>query len=140
MKQIGRTAMKPSPAEAPLLAGQLKDNMTSRQHAHSQVREATALEGAAKLRALGDTARFSVLVALLRAGPQSVSQLQAMLDMEQSLLSHHLSALRALGLVTATRQGRCVIYTPADSISCSKESNTIHLGCCSVMIPKSSLW
>lgn len=137
MKQIERTAQKRS-TTAPLIARHLKDNMISRQH--GQVREATALEGAAKLRALGDTARFSVLVALLRAGSQSVSQLQVMLDMEQSLLSHHLSALRGLGLVTATRQGRCVIYTPADSISTSKESNTIHLGCCSVMIPKSSLW
>src|SRR5882757_888362 len=112
--------------------------MSIRQRNH--VRDATALQGAAKLKALGDRARLSVLVALLRSGPQSVSQLQEMLDMEQSLLSHHLGSLRGLGLVTAARNGRHVVYTQAASITCSKDSNTIHLGCCSVVIPKSSLW
>ena len=107
---------------------------------NNPIRESTASRGAGKLKALGDEARLSVLVALLRTGPQCVSQLQELLGMEQSLLSHHLRSLRELGLVTGERQGRQVIYSPADSISIEKDTSTIHLGCCSLVIPKSSLW
>jgi DNA-binding transcriptional ArsR family regulator len=107
---------------------------------NNSIRECTASKGAGKLRALGDEARLSVLIALLRGGPQCVSKLQQQLNMEQSLLSHHLRSLRMLGLVHGERQGRQVIYTPADSICIEKDTNTIHLGCCSVVIPTSSLW
>jgi DNA-binding transcriptional ArsR family regulator len=107
---------------------------------HNPIRESTASRGASKLRALGDEARLSVLIALFRHGPQNVSRLQELLSMEQSLLSHHLRSLRMLGLVNGERQGRQVIYSPADSISIEKDTNTIHLGCCSLVIPKSSLW
>jgi DNA-binding transcriptional ArsR family regulator len=107
---------------------------------NNPIRESTASKGASKLRALGDEARLSVLIALLRNGPQCVSKLQEVLGMEQSLLSHHLRSLRMLGLVNGERHGRQVIYSPAGSISIEKDTNTIHLGCCSLVIPKSSLW
>jgi DNA-binding transcriptional ArsR family regulator len=107
---------------------------------NNPIRDSTATRGASKLRALGDEARMSVLIALLRNGPQNVSRLQEVLGMEQSLLSHHLRTLRMLGLVHGERQGRQVVYAPADSISIEKDTNTIHLGCCSLVIPKSSLW
>jgi ArsR family transcriptional regulator len=106
----------------------------------NSIRDSTASRGAAKLKLLGDKARLSVLIALLRSGPQTVTDLQVMLDMEQSLLSHHLRSLKGLGLVTGERRGRHVIYSPAESVSIDKENNTIQLGCCALIIPRSSLW
>jgi len=106
----------------------------------NSTRESTAARGAGKLRALGDQTRLSVLIALLRDGPQHVSKLQALLGMEQSLLSQHLRQLRILGVVRGVREGRRMLYTPSDSISVGRDTNTIHLDWCTVVIPKSSLW
>jgi len=42
--------------------------------------------------------------------------------------------------VNGERRGRHVVYSPADSVSIDKDNNTIHLGCCALVIPRSSLW
>jgi len=59
--------------------------------------------------ALADENRLRVVNAL-RDGERCVCELQASLDLAQSLLSHHLKALREAGLVRDRREGRWVHY------------------------------
>jgi len=63
-------------------------------------------------RALADPTRFRVLCCLTEK-EASVGELVEALDIEQSLLSHHLRVLREAGLVEARRDGRQVIYSLA---------------------------
>lgn len=51
----------------------------------------------------------------LRYGACSVTELTAAVEMEQSAASHQLRLLRALGLVTGTREGRTVVYRLYDN-------------------------
>lgn len=62
------------------------------------------------LQALADEKRLRILDAL-RGGERCVCELQADLEMGQSLLSHHLRALREAGLVRDRRDGRWVHYS-----------------------------
>lgn len=64
---------------------------------------------AALFHALSDPRRLRVLD-LLRAGEQCVCDLQADLDIGQSLLSFHLKTLRDAGLVSVRKEGRWSHY------------------------------
>jgi len=66
----------------------------------------------AAFQALADVNRLRVLDAL-RDGERCVCELQEDLGLGQSLLSHHLRALREAGLVTDRREGRWVHYSLA---------------------------
>src|ERR687886_1074950 len=67
-----------------------------------------------KLKVLADTTRLAVLEILME-GPKHVGELNTVLNVEQSLLSHHLKVLRKEGFVEATRDDKPVLYslTPA---------------------------
>ena len=54
--------------------------------------------------------RLGALVHLHRHGATSVGALETALGVEQSVLSHHLSHLRAARLVVGERVGRRVLY------------------------------
>ncbi|NEQ67058.1 MAG: winged helix-turn-helix transcriptional regulator [Symploca sp. SIO1B1] len=82
-----------------------------------------------KLKVLADTTRLSVLEILME-GPKHVGELNAVLGIEQSLLSHHLKVLREEGFVTATRDGKAVLYCCAPNIQQRNGSRAIDLGCC----------
>ncbi|MDH6282937.1 ArsR/SmtB family transcription factor [Prescottella agglutinans] len=69
---------------------------------------------AATLQALATPSRLRILTQL-RHGPSSVGDLADAVEMEQSAVSHQLRLLRALGLVTGTRNGRSVIYNLYDN-------------------------
>lgn len=69
---------------------------------------------AATLQALATPSRLRIL-ARLRRGPCAVGELAAEVEMEPSAVSHQLRLLRALGLVSGTRQGRTVIYSLYDN-------------------------
>jgi DNA-binding transcriptional ArsR family regulator len=60
-------------------------------------------------RLLGDTTRLRILLACL-PGPLPVNEIARRVDASQSLVSHHLRALRAARLVRGTRQNRQVLY------------------------------
>ena len=62
--------------------------------------------------ALGQESRLGVLRLLLAAGPNGLpaGELADRLGMPASTTSFHLSALERTGLITATRQGRQIIY------------------------------
>ncbi|USR79832.1 ArsR/SmtB family transcription factor [Arcanobacterium pinnipediorum] len=62
---------------------------------------------------LGNESRLELLVAL-DTESMTVSQLARQTHLSQPLVSQHLRTLRTAGMVTATRQGREVIYQLAD--------------------------
>lgn len=68
---------------------------------------------AALFHALSDPRRLRILD-LLRGGEQCVCDLQASLQIAQSLLSFHLKALRDAGLVTMRKEGRWSHYALAE--------------------------
>ncbi len=73
------------------------------------------LERAVELLAcMAHPARLGVLARLHRDGPASVGELTEALGVEQSVLSHHLSHLRAARLVVGERDGRRVVYRNHD--------------------------
>ena len=65
-------------------------------------------EAAQKLEALGNATRLEIFRLLVRAGDTGapVGELQAALDIPGSTLSHHLSRLVRVGLVSQERQSR----------------------------------
>ncbi len=84
---------------------------------------------ARKLKVLADTTRLAVLETLME-GPKHVGELNAVIGLEQSLLSHHLKILREEGFVQATRDGKSVLYTLAPEIQPANAGKAINLGCC----------
>ena len=68
---------------------------------------------ALRFRALGDETRLRILEHLV-AGERSVSDLIVLVDVGQSLMSHHLRILREAGLVVDRREGRWIHYTIAE--------------------------
>lgn len=75
---------------------------------------ATASQVAALFRVLGDASRCRLVYALLDGGEVCVGDLAATLGMSESNVSHHLSVLRAHGLVRHRRAGKQVFYAPDD--------------------------
>lgn len=62
------------------------------------------------LAALSDPNRLAILLAVTQE-PRSVKALTEALDLPQTLVSHHLKALRDVGVVSVTAQGRSNIYS-----------------------------
>ena len=81
-----------------------------------------------RLRILADASRLAVLE-LLMSGPKYVWELNADLNLEQSLLSHHLKVLRKEGFVESARDGKAVLYRMAPGVQ-SSPNKAINLGCC----------
>jgi DNA-binding transcriptional ArsR family regulator len=84
-----------------------------------------------KMKVLSDVTRLSVLEELL-AGPKNVSQLNALIKIDQSLLSHHLKVLRDAGLVKTTRDGKAVRYEIAPEARAQVAGKALNLGCCQI--------
>ena len=62
---------------------------------------------------LGNATRIRILD-LLRSGEMTVGEIQSRLEVEQSLISQHLAALRSRDFVQARREGTSVWYSVAD--------------------------
>lgn len=84
---------------------------------------------ALKLKPLADATRLTILELLL-SGPKHVSQMNVVLGLEQSLLSHHLKVLREADLVRSQRDGKAVLYTVAPGVRQTETGTAIDLGCC----------
>lgn len=82
-----------------------------------------------KLRILADSTRLAVLQMLMER-PLHVQDMNAVLGLEQSLLSHHLKVLRQEGFVTAIRDGKAVLYHLAAPVQPAQADRSINLGCC----------
>ena len=79
-----------------------------------EVALADAARIAAVFRVLGDASRCRLVYALLGRDEICVGELAAHLGMSESNVSHHLSVLRAHGLVRFRREGKQVFYAPDD--------------------------
>ena len=84
---------------------------------------------AERLKVLADQTRLAV-VAQLMQGAKHVAEINAQLNVEQSLLSHHLKVLRQAGLVRAQRDGKAVLYSLAPELTRAGSGRAIDLGCC----------
>ena len=91
--------------------------------------EVTGASCASILKVLADETRLAV-VELLLSHPMNVSEMNESLQVEQSLLSHHLKVLRDAGLVTSERQGKHLCYSLTPSVKGSRRGRAINLGCC----------
>lgn len=87
---------------------------------------------AERLKLLADPTRLAILQ-LLRQGPRQVGEINAEIDIEQSLLSHHLRKLRDARLVFAERVGKAVQYRLA--LPLPADSDHLDLGCCELRFP-----
>ena len=96
----------------------------------------TTTDCAGQLKALAEATRLAV-VEMLMSGPRHVGEIGAALQIDQSLLSHHLRVLRDAGLVEATRDGRSVLYGLAPRVS-GTERQEVDLGCCVLSFPSRS--
>lgn len=88
---------------------------------------------AGKLKPLADATRLAILELLL-GSPKYVGEMNAVLGLEQSLLSHHLKVLREAGLVRSHRDGKAVLYTLAEGVQKMETGTAIDLGCCQLVI------
>lgn len=61
-------------------------------------------------KALGDPIRLKIAILLAKKGELCACEVQAALDLGQSLVSHHLNVLRRVGIVKATKRGKWVHY------------------------------
>lgn len=84
---------------------------------------------ASRLKVLSDPTRLQVMRVLIEA-PCHVGTLQQRLDIEQSLLSHHLRILREAGLVRSERDGKAVLYRVTPGTLVKTRGEAIDLGCC----------
>jgi DNA-binding transcriptional ArsR family regulator len=66
---------------------------------------------ARSLAALGDPTRLTIALSLREGGELCVCDLAWVTERAQNLVSHHVRALRAAGLVRSRREGRMVMYT-----------------------------
>jgi DNA-binding transcriptional ArsR family regulator len=69
-----------------------------------------AREIAGRFQALGDPTRLTVALALRDAPELCVCDLSWIVERAQNLVSHHLQALRASGLVDVRREGKMSLY------------------------------
>ena len=60
-----------------------------------------------------------------------MNEINATLNLEQSLLSHHLRVLRDAGIVNSQREGKAVLYSLSEAVASGRGPGaSINLGCC----------
>ncbi|RCJ36641.1 ArsR family transcriptional regulator [Nostoc punctiforme NIES-2108] len=81
-----------------------------------------------KLKVLADETRLAVLQLLIDS-PKRVGEMNAILHLEQSLLSHHLQVLRRAKLIVRERDGKAFLYRLAPQVEVVT-GKALNLGCC----------
>lgn len=71
-------------------------------------------EAAYILKALANETRLCVIMQLTQAEEKSVTELMEQMDCEQSLLSHHLTDMRAKGILKCRKRGKNSFYSLSD--------------------------
>ena len=84
-----------------------------------------------QLKVLADKTRLKV-VRLLFKGPMTVGELEVELNVEQSLLSHHLSILRKADIVMFSRKKKNRLYELSTRVSKGADIQSLNLGCCEI--------
>ncbi len=83
------------------------------------------------LKVLADETRLGVVRQLL-SGAMHVGEINAELNVEKTLLSHHLKVLREAGLVEAERDGKAVLYRLSPAVESRRRGAGLDLGCCQI--------
>ena len=81
---------------------------------HERLDPARATRLAEQARALADPTRLTVAAALAGADELCVCDLAWVAERAENLVSHHLRALRSLGLAESRREGKMVLYRMTD--------------------------
>lgn len=81
-----------------------------------------------KLKVLADKTRLAVLQLLIES-PKRVGEMNEILHLEQSLLSHHLQVLRRANLVVRERDGKAFLYRLSPQVEVTT-GKALNLGCC----------
>ncbi|WP_040006571.1 ArsR/SmtB family transcription factor [Fibrisoma limi] len=68
------------------------------------------------LRAMAHPIRFQITLRLLETNELTVTQLQEQMQLDQSLVSHHLNKMRDRGLLDSRRHGSNRFYSVGDPI------------------------
>ena len=66
---------------------------------------------AERAKALGDPTRLTIAAALAETDELCVCDIAWVCERAENLVSHHLRALRAAGIVASRREGKMVMYT-----------------------------
>jgi ArsR family transcriptional regulator, nickel/cobalt-responsive transcriptional repressor len=83
------------------------------------------------MRALADHTRLEV-VKLLLDGPRHVKELNADLQIEPTLFSHHLRVLRDAGIVFARRDGKGMLYMLSPAMVSASDRRSLDFSCCNL--------
>lgn len=84
------------------------------------------------LKALADPVRLRIVRAL-QAGPMSVSDLVAILELEMANVSHHLRVLYHADVVTTEREGKYIYYqVNKDFLKSRSVAKSLDFGCCKI--------
>lgn len=81
------------------------------------------------LKVLADDTRLGV-VRLLMTRPRHVGEMNEHLQVESTLLSHHLRVLREAEIVEAERDGKAVLYRLSPLVESKRKGAVLELGCC----------
>lgn len=82
-----------------------------------------------RLKAIADPTRWAVITQLLD-GPRNVGELNTVLQIDLTLLSHHLKILRDEGFVVSLREGKNLSYRLAPDVVLPPPGRGISMGCC----------
>ena len=84
------------------------------------------------LKVLADETRLGV-VRQLMGRAMHVGEINEHLQIEKTLLSHHLKVLRESGIVEAERDGKAVLYRLSPEAESKRRSKGLDLGCCQIV-------
>lgn len=90
------------------------------------------IDCAAVLKVLADETRLAVMRSLM-SGAKHVGEINEELQVEPTLLSHHLKVLREADLVVSQRDGKSVLYRLASSVESRRRGTSLDLGCCQLV-------
>ena len=90
------------------------------------------------LAALASPERLKI-IRFLRDGPRNVGDIAAMLETPMVNTSHHLSVLKAAGLIQSEKRGRFVFYSATPGVlelDDAASLDHVNLGCCRLELPR----
>lgn len=81
------------------------------------------------MKVLADDTRLAVIQQLL-IRPLHVHEINAELEIDPTLLSHHLRVLREAGLVSSEREGKSILYRLSADVRMKQRGRVLDFGCC----------
>lgn len=93
------------------------------------------IDCASLLKTLADETRLAVVRLLIKRS-YSVGEIIEALEVEQTLLSHHLRVLRESGVIEGARVGKSIHYALTERVALRRRGEAIDLGCCQIVFKK----